>query len=337
MTGLRISSTSLVMLVLFLFACDQQSMSPLSSPVATEASPNTISPELSEIDALLTSASTDIPGILIFASDISGEHRIGTLDLRSRTLRTLTSSSFDADPSLSSDGKKILFITNRSRNPYYDIYIMNIDGSDQRPIDSANDLSIRSNFAPALSPDGRYVVFHSDRDLSGNMDIYIAGILDGKSKRLTDHPAMDINPSWSPDGKYIVFSSDRDGQYDIYVVNPDGSGLKKLFNNPEYSDLYPKYSPDGQYIAFTVQFYLGSNDSHIGLIKSDGSDYRIITQGRGQHRHATWVGNRALVYSGRSTVDAKWQIFIAKLDDFKPVQLTQGKANFYNPSLLIVK
>lgn len=326
-------------LTLSLFACSQPVASPLGSPIpsqiATES--DTAFSESQEVDALLASPSTDISGILVFVSDISGKYRIGTLDLRSKTISTLTSTSFDADPSLSSDGRRILFITNRVRNPYYDIYIMNIDGSDQKPIDSANDLSIRSNFAPVLSPDGQYVVFHSDRDLSGNMDIYVAEISGGKSKRLTNHPAMDINPSWSPDGRYIVFSSDRDGQYDIYIMDSDGSNLKKLFNNPEYSDLYPRYSPNGQYIAFTAQFYLGGGDSHIALIRSDGSGYRMVTQGRGQYQRATWAGNQALVFSGRRSVYDKWQIFITRIDNFNPIKLTQDEANFYTPSLLVLK
>jgi len=198
-------------------------------------------------------------------------------------------------------------------------------------------MPIRSNFAPVLSNDGRYVAFHSDRDLSGNMDIYIIDILDGRSQRLTNHPAMDTNPSWSPDGKRIVFSSDRDGDFDLYVINPDGSDLRKLFDNPEHSDLFPKYSPNGQYIVFTTQFYLGGVDSHIALIRADGSEYRQITQGRGQFRHATWVGNRALVFSGRSNAYDKWQIFITSLENPNPIRLTWHQANFYNPSLVITK
>jgi TolB protein len=328
-------------LTLFLFACTQPSASPLDSPVpsqvATESNTTPSKSHEQEVDALLASPSANIPGVLIFVSDLFGKPGIGALDLRDRTIRMLTSGSIDADPSLSSDGRKIVFISTRNRDPYYDIYIMNIDGSDQNPIRSANDLSIRSNFSPVLSPDGQYVVFHSDRDLSGNMDIYVAEISGGKSKRLTNHPAMDINPSWSPDGRYIVFSSDRDGQYDIYIMDSDGSNLKKLFNNPEYSDLYPIYSPNGQYIAFTVQFYLGGGDSHIALIRSDGSGYRMVTQGRGQYQRATWAGNRALVFSGRRSVYDKWQIFITRIDNFNPIKLTQGEANFYTPSLLVLK
>jgi len=79
------------------------------------------------------------------------------------------------------------------------------------------------------------------------------------------------------------------------------------------------------------------DDSHIALIRSDGSGYRMVTQGRGQYQRATWAGNRALVFSGRRSVYDKWQIFITRIDNFNPIKLTQGEANFYTPSLLVLK
>src|SRR5215470_14167314 len=47
----------------------------------------------------------------------------------------------------------------------------------------------------------------------------------------------------------IVFQSNRAGNEDIYVVNPDGTGLSQLTNDPGLDDL-PKWSPDGKRIAF---------------------------------------------------------------------------------------
>ena len=41
-------------------------------------------------------------------------------------------------------------------------------------------------------------------------------------------------PAWSPDGAKIAFKSDRDGNWEIYVMNADGSGQTRLTNNPYY-------------------------------------------------------------------------------------------------------
>ena len=48
----------------------------------------------------------------------------------------------------------------------------------------------------------------------------------------------------------IAFESDRDGNWEVYTVNPDGTGAVNLTNNPA-TDRYPTWSPDGRFIAFT--------------------------------------------------------------------------------------
>ena len=59
----------------------------------------------------------------------------------------------------------------------------------------------------------------------------------------------DGGPSFSPDGSKIAFFSDRDGDYEIYVMNADGSNQTRLTNNPAV-DAKASFSPDGSKIAF---------------------------------------------------------------------------------------
>ena len=66
---------------------------------------------------------------------------------------------------------------------------------------------------------------------------------------LTNNAANDYFPSWSPDGTKIAFGTDRDGNYEIYVMNVDGSNLINLTNNAA-TDYYPSWSPEGTKIAF---------------------------------------------------------------------------------------
>ena len=62
------------------------------------------------------------------------------------------------------------------------------------------------------------------------------------------------HPAWSPNGTKIAFGSSRDTNPEIYVMDPNGSNIVRLTNNPA-EDAQPAWSPDGQRLAFTVWNY----------------------------------------------------------------------------------
>lgn len=71
----------------------------------------------------------------------------------------------------------------------------------------------------------------------------------GALTQLTEGNYRDVNPSWSPDGQRIAFSSNRTGQFEIHVINRDGTDLVQVTN--EVGDKsYPTWSPDGKRLAF---------------------------------------------------------------------------------------
>ena len=61
-----------------------------------------------------------------------------------------------------------------------------------------------------------------------------------------------MRPSFSPDGKQIAFTSNRDGNFEVYLMNADGSSLRRVTNHPERDD-YPMWHPDGKRLVMVSE------------------------------------------------------------------------------------
>jgi TolB protein len=104
----------------------------------------------------------------------------------------------------------------------------------------------------------------------------------------------------------IAFVSNRDGNYEIYSVNPDGSGLTRLTNDPS-ADLRPAWSPDGQRILF-------NRNSEVWIMNADGSGQQQLTTAGGSNPAWYPDGNSfAYVYGGihRRSLDGSSDVLIS--------------------------
>src|SRR5437870_10082521 len=104
----------------------------------------------------------------------------------------------------------------------------------------------------ALSgPSGR-IVFQSTRP-GGTPELLLMNPDGSNVQTLLGGPATYQSPAFSPDGSRIAFSSDRDGDFDLYVMNRDGTGLAHVTGpsvpDTTYDDS-PSWSPDGSKLVF---------------------------------------------------------------------------------------
>lgn len=141
----------------------------------------------------------------------------------------------------------------------------------------------------AQSAAGRLAV-QSFRD--GNWEIYFGSDnAYAVHSRLTADPAADIEPRLSPDATRIVFTSKRSGNYELWLINVDGSGLRQLTNDPA-TDSAAAWSPDGTQIAFASG--RGGN-TDVYVMKADGSAVSRLTTNVDYDGEPAWSPDGTLI------------------------------------------
>ena len=227
---------------------------------------------------------------LAFASNRSGNanFNIFVMNTDGSNIRSVVEDSGNEfASSWSPDGQKILFQTWRNDETAWDIYVVNIGGSDEQVLINTD----MEEQLPVWSPDGTKFAYQAGHRGQG-IDIYVANADGTGAMRLTDgNGTLHAAPAWSPDGMQIAFESNRHqppatgtrtplAQYEIYVMNRDGSNMRRLTSSQPLEALRnPTWSPDGKQIAFEFHTYstnLISGFSTIKVMNVDGSNVYSI-------------------------------------------------------------
>jgi TolB protein len=172
-----------------------------------------------------------------------------------------------------------------------EIYFADYDGANPRRVTATRSLSI----SPTWSPDRMTIAYTSYR--RGYPDIILQWVHEIRSTTPASGTQAIANylPAWSPDGSRLAFMSNRDGNPEIYVMNRDGSRLRRLTNHPE-NDATPTWSPSGEMIAFTSN---RSGRPQIWVVNADGTGLRRITSESHCDR-ATWSLQNEIAYASRA-------------------------------------
>jgi Tol biopolymer transport system component len=196
------------------------------------------------------------------------------------------------EPRWSPDGQAILFTAVQpvqppsGAAPYRDVYVMNADGSRQRNLTHTPE---SGEGDPAWSPDGQHIAFTR---LAWSRPVEVGIVVmnaDGSAKHAVTPTIAHTGDgwitetAWSPDGRRIAFD-DHDA---TYIVNADGSGLRRLAQNATFHS----WSPDGRKLIFSrlrnphegppataaAAAAARQAGADLWVMNADGSGQRIIT------------------------------------------------------------
>lgn len=156
---------------------------------------------------------------------------------------------FEIHNDWSPDGKKLVY---DSMYQNIRIYLANADGSQMQlvtPFGGYDD-----DLDPQFSPDGQTLLFeHRYHDGSG-ADLAVVPV-DGSldPKLITRDLGTAEDACWSPDGRQIAFSCDKEGSNDIWVMNADGTDLRRVTTDNSQHEFLPSWSPDGTTLAYMTR------------------------------------------------------------------------------------
>jgi len=233
------------------------------------------SSQLSAHDALVMSPNCSRDGRkVVYNSDKVWDQDLYVMDLIPRVRENKISSTFSLEQSAewSPDGTKLAFSKNG------DIYTSNTSGKNLKRLTKGYSIDV----SPAWSPDGRQIAFTSDR--SGAPQIYVMSAGGGNLRKITSG-GYNTDPTWSPNSKInkIAYVNVSGSNANIFIVNPDGSGVKQLTSGTRRNET-PSWSPDGHFITFSSNRNVNSD---IYMMYFNGENQVRLTKG-GAKRFPTW-------------------------------------------------
>ena len=246
------------------------------------------------------SATAGLTGKIAFYSNRGGDFDIYVMNPDGSDVSQLTNNPADEYlPLWSPDGTRITF--GRCMGTC-DVVVINADGSGETVV--TND-----GFPGAWSPDGNRIAF-------GRSDgIFVVNVDGSGLVRVADPQFV---TGWSPDGRQLLLGNDGDGDFEIFALNLDGSGVTQLTNNSA-NDGSGRWSPDGTRIAFSSN--RDGPDLDIFVMRANGDSVKQLTQNGVGDDSPGWSpdGTRIAFNSDR---DGDEEIYAMNADGSGLTQLT---------------
>jgi TolB protein len=236
-------------------------------------------------------------------------------DGRNRVRLSSPDDKNDTQPAWSPERCRIAFVRfSGTRKGEDDIYVMSADGKTIRRLTTD---PARDTF-PDWSPDGKQISFISDRD--GSRNLFVMDADGGNQRQLTNQQQLPRTArgyvqwqQWSPDSQEIAFTYNPRTEQgtSIYVIRPDGSGLRQLVDRAAE----PAWSPDGQKIYFISN---RTGGLEIWVINRDGTGLKQVSSVYGvvfgHHSLRVSPDGKQLAFYGTEVGRVDTEIYVLNVD-----------------------
>jgi TolB protein len=173
--------------------------------------------------------------------------------------RRLTSGADARDPAWNPAGTRLVYQQD------FDLFTLRVsDGRGRRQLTSEPSL----DFEPAWAPGGRRIAFTRGFATGDVGDIYLLHRRTGTISRVTHSPAYDHQVAWAPHGRWLVFERDFTSSSAIFIVRPNGTGLRRLTPGDHF-DNSPAWSPNDRRIVLGSD--RGATLPDLWIMRRDGN------------------------------------------------------------------
>jgi dipeptidyl aminopeptidase/acylaminoacyl peptidase len=179
----------------------------------------------------------------------------------------------------------------------------------------------QSNGMPVWSPDGTRLALGVIVRGSAGGGIAVINADGSGAHVVAVGPNQTVNPTWSSDSSALAFETNRDGDFEIYSVRSDGSGLRNLSRSAQSEDRMPAWH--GDTIAFISRNHASASDDYdLYTMSADGTNQRRRASDAHPYSALSWSpdGREIAFASGRECL--RWGIYVLDLGSGNVRRLT---------------
>ncbi len=224
-------------------------------------------------------------------------------------------------------GTQIAFIS--SRTGPKELWLMDYDGANQRPLTSLRSISL----TPRWSPDASRIAFTCYRPgRSGvvSAQICIHSIETGRQTSFVSYRGTNSAPAWSPDGSRLLFMSSMHGDPEIFMIDSSGGNLKRITYSAG-GDTSPAWNPrTGQSVAFVSD---RGGIPQIYVMNADGSNVeKLLLPDMGYVIDPAWSPNGQLLAFSWRRPSGNYDIYVVDVATNQLLELTRDAGRNERPS-----